>query len=210
MSTTVKAKPQTVSTGIYGSATTNKNGTTYNPSDFEKNLIGLTTTYIPQYIQQMVNPTYDSEIFKAQTEQRNRLANQSFENNLINPLVSRGLTRGSSINQMSNQFANKLADMEVDAMAQQDTANANVLNNLMNYYQMPYNMISPLTNLSNNLYMQEVNRAKNTTKGHAGIGSQIGGALGAGIGTAFGGPVGAYAGGAIGSGIGGIIGNNVK
>jgi len=154
-----KASPQTFNTGLYGSATTNKYGTTYNPTAFERNLINTTTSYIPQYLEQMVNPTYDSNIFKARTEQRNRLANQSFENNVINPLSARGLTRGSSINQMSGQFANKLADLEVDAMADEDTRNANMVNNLMTYYQVPYEMMMGISDFSNRQYQQSVANA---------------------------------------------------
>lgn len=156
-----KAKAQTVDTGgLYGSSRTGSKGTTYNASDFEKNLVNQTTSAIPEYLQQLTNPTYDSEIFKAQTAQRNRLANQSFENNLINPLASRGLTRGSSINQMSGQFANKLADLETDAMANEDNRVANVLNNLFSYYQTPYNMMSGLQNQSNSLYQDAAQRAQ--------------------------------------------------
>lgn len=160
MGASVKAKDKQFSTGgLYGSAVTTKHGTTYNPTDFEKKIVGLTTQYIPQYLEQMANPTYDSEIFKAQTAQRNRLANQSFENNLINPLANRGLTRGSSINQMSGQFANKLADLEVDAMAQEDQRMANNLNNMFNYYQIPFNMMMDISNFSNNQYQQGVQAA---------------------------------------------------
>ena len=66
----VKAKDQTVSTGgLYGSSTTGRNGTTYNASDFEKNLVNQTTSAIPEYLQQLTNPTYNSEVFKAQTQQ---------------------------------------------------------------------------------------------------------------------------------------------
>lgn len=160
MGASVKAKDKQFSTGgLYGSAVTTKHGTTYNPTDFEKKIVGLTTQYIPQYLEQMANPTYDSEIFKAQTAQRNRLANQSFENNLINPLANRGLTRGSSINQMSGQFANKLADLEVDAMANEDQRMANNLNNMFNYYQIPFNMMMDISNFSNNQYQQGVQAA---------------------------------------------------
>lgn len=160
MGSSVRAKDKQFSTGgLYGSALTTKHGTTYNPSDFERKIVGLTTQYIPQYLEQMANPTYDSEIFKAQTAQRNRLANQSFENNLINPLASRGLTRGSSINQISGQFANKLADLEVDAMANEDQRTANTLNNMFNYYQIPFNMMMDISNFSNNQYQQGVQAA---------------------------------------------------
>ena len=226
MSSSVKAKPQTFTNGLYGSATTNKNGTIYNPSSFEQQLINMTNSYIPQYMEQLVNPTYNSEIFKARTAQRNRLANQSFENNLINPLANRGLTRGSSINQMSNQFANNLANLEVDAMANEDTRNSNMLNNLFNYYNVPYNMMMGILNQSGKQYQQAYENALNETQirnkamanwvkaltggagdmlneGNAMGQSQLGGLLGSGAGYYFGGPAGAQ----IGSMIGGNLGN---
>ena len=216
MSSSIKAKPQTFSTGLYGLATTNKNGTRYNPSAFEKSLVNMTSSYIPKYMEQLVNPTYDSEIFKAQTQQRNRLANQSFENNVINPLASRGLTRGSSINQMSNQFANKLADLEVNAMANEDVRNSNMLNNLFNYYQKPYDMMMGVSNLSANSYNQAAKNNLTQTQNlnswaNALTGSMSGdennstwgSMLGAGAGYYYGGPVGSQ----IGSMIGGNIGN---
>lgn len=180
MSSKIKAKPQTFSSGnLYGSATTDKYGTTYNPSDFETKLINMTGKYIPQYMEQLVNPTYNSNIFKAQTAQRNRLANQSFENDLINPLASRGLTRGSSINQMSGQFAGKLADLETDAMANENTRNANMLNNLFGYYQVPYSNMMGIGNLSGNLYQQALRNAQNANEfnssGISSLASMLGG-----------------------------------
>lgn len=161
MSTKTKAKTQTVSTGgLYGSSTTGRHGSTYDPSDFEKQIVNMTTSYIPQYFEQLVNPTYDSAVFQAQTEARNKLASKSFENNLINPLASRGLTRGSSINQMSNQFASKLADLETEAMANEDTRNATMLGNLFNYYQIPFSMMNSLQKNSADAYQTSVAQAE--------------------------------------------------
>lgn len=166
-----KPKSQTVSTGgLYGSSTTNKHGTTYNPSQFETQLVNQTTAAIPQYLEQLINPSYDSEIFKAQTAQRNRLANQSFENNLINPLASRGLTRGSSVNQLSGQFANKLADLETDAMANEDARVQNILNSLLTTYQVPYNIMTGLNLQSQGLYGNQ--------KQNSGLFGDIAGAVG--------------------------------
>lgn len=195
MSSNTKVKTQTFSNGLYGTTTTNKNGTTYNPNDFEKNLINMTNNWIPQYMQQLVQPTYDSNVFKAQTEQRNRLANQAFENNLINPLASRGLTRGSSVNQMSNQFANKLADLENNAMANEDTRIANVLSELFKYYQVPYNMMST----SNGFNSGSLSNSQSST------GQALGSLAGAGLGAYFGGSTGAGVGSSIGGQIGGLF-----
>ena len=60
---------------------------------------------------------------------------------------------------MSNQFANKLADLEVDAMANEDVRNSNILNILFNYYQMPYDMMMGISNYSNNQYQQAYRNA---------------------------------------------------
>lgn len=180
-SSSSKPKKQKVDTGgLYGNSTTGRSGTTYDPSDFETNLVNTTTSAIPQYLQQMINPSYDSEIFKAQTAQRNKLANQSFENNLINPLASRGLTRGSSVNQLSGMFANKLADAEIAAMANEDARVQNILNALLSTYQVPYNMMQGLNSASQNLYGQEVRRvAQENANKNSMMGSliQAGGAV---------------------------------
>ena len=222
-----KPKAQTVNTGgLYGSSTTNKYGTTYNPSDFETQLINQTSAAIPQYLEQLINPSYDSEIFKAQTAQRNKLASQSFENNLINPLASRGLTRGSSVNQLSGQFANSLIDAEVAAMANEDSRVQNVLNSLFTSYLVPYNIMTGLNNQSQGLYanaQQAANSSNNLFGGIANAAGSILGSLGgsddkksnttddllktagAAAGTYFGGPAGGAAGGALGSLLGGLF-----
>ena len=186
-----KASTQNYNTGgLYGNASTGKTGTSYNPTSFETNLVNQTTSAIPEYLQQLVNPTYDSNIFKAQTAQRNRLANQSFENNLINPLASRGLTRGSSINQLSGQFANKLADLETDAMANEDIRVANILNNLFQYYQVPYNIMTGLSNQTNQAYANAVQQAAQANASKSDMWGKLASAAGGIAGSALGGPLG--------------------
>ena len=136
--------------GLYGSG---KSGgvNSFNPTSFQQNLVDTVGNAVPDYLQQMINPSYDSEIFKARTATRNNLANQSFENNVINPLTERGLTRGSSINQMSGEFANNLANLENQAMAEEDERVNNIVNQLMSYYQIPYNMMTGLQSNNQNL-----------------------------------------------------------
>lgn len=141
-----KAKMPTVNYdtgGMYGSGTAGKTNS-FNPTGFQSNLVKTTENAIPDYLNQMINPTYDSTVFKAQTAQRNKLASQSFENNLINPLAQRGLTRGSSINQMGNEFGKNLINAEQAAMTQEDARVSNILSNLFNYYQIPYNIMTGL------------------------------------------------------------------
>ena len=158
MSSGNKTKSQTYNTGgLYGNSTTNKNGTFYNPSSFETQLVNQTTSAIPSYLQQLVSPTYDSQSYKNRQQQLANAATQSLENNIVSPLSERGLTRGSSINQM----ANKLTDAELDLMNSEDSRVANVLSQLMNYYQVPYNMMSSANQASNNLYQNALANSNN-------------------------------------------------
>lgn len=129
--------------GMYGSGTAGKDNNFFG-TNFQQNLVKKSEQGIDQYLDQLVNPSYDSEVFKAQTDQRNRLAEQSYHNNLINPLASNGLTRGSSAIAMGNTFANTLANLEKDAMATEDQRVANVLGNLLQTYNVPYNQMMGL------------------------------------------------------------------
>ena len=133
-------------------------------------------------------------------QQLNNTARQSLENNVINPLAQRGLTRGSSVNQMSNQLNNKLTDAQLDLMNSEDTRVSNVLNQLFDYYGVPYNMMNPSAERSISLY-----QSANKNSGGSGMGSKIGAGLGAAIGAYFSGGTGAGAGAAVGSKVGGIF-----
>lgn len=197
MSSGNKVKDQTVSTGgLYGSATTGKRGTSFKPSDFQTQLVGQTSSAIPQYLQQLISPTYDSQSYNNRLQQLNNAAQTSLENNIISPLSQRGLTRGSSVNQMSNQLNNKLVDAQLDLMNSEDARVNSVLSQLMNYYQVPYNMMSGLMQGSQNLYSNA--QANAGDSGFGSIANSVGTLAGGGIGAYFGGPKGATAGAAIG------------
>lgn len=164
MSSGNKTKSQTYGTGgLYGSSTTNKNGTFYNPSSFEKQLVNQTTSAIPGYLQQLTNPTYDSEIFQSKLKRFNDVANQNFENNVINKMADRGLSRGSTVNQIIGQYNNSLLNAQQDLFNSEDSRVANVLSQLMNYYQVPYNMMTSANNASSGLYSQAQQNANNNS-----------------------------------------------
>lgn len=197
MSSGNKAKSQTYDTGgLYGSSTTGKRGTTYNPSGFETQLVNQTTSAIPGYLQQLISPTYDSQSYLNRQQQLSNSANRSLENDIISPLSQRGLTRGSSINQMSNQLANKLTDAQLDLMNSEDSRVSNILGQLMNYYQVPYNMMNTANQASSGLYSQALQNSKS---------GDFGSTLGSLAGTA----IGAYAGGPEGAGIGYKVGGSL-
>ena len=171
--------------GLYGSGTAGASNS-FKGTDFQNNLVRTTESAISNYLNQLVNPSYDSEIFKAQTSQRNRLANQSFENNLMNPLASRNLTRGSSVNQMSNEFANNLANLETSAMANEDARVGNVLSQLFNYYQVPYNMMMGLQNNASQMALAQMQAQANMDNANASRRSNMLNGLAGGIGSMMG------------------------
>lgn len=180
-----KAKMPTINYdtgGLYGSGSAGKTNT-FNPTGFQSNLVKTTENAIPDYINQMINPTYDSNVFKAQTVQRNKLANQSFENNLINPLASRGLTRGSSVNQMSNEFGKNLIDAEQAAMTQEDSRVANILSNLFNYYQIPYSMMNGLQSNAQNLVSAQMQADAQNRQSQSGLLGSMAGSIGSMLGS---------------------------
>ena len=162
--------------GLYGSGTAGGSNT-FNPTSFQSNLVKTSESGINDYLNQLINPTYDSEVFKAQTQQRNKLANQSFENNVMSPMASRGLTRGSNVNAMGNTFASNLADLETQAMANEDTRTQNVLNQLLSTYQLPYNIMTGLQNSATGLVGQQANlNSQNQSARNNLLGGLIGGA----------------------------------
>lgn len=182
-----KAKNQTYNTGgLYGSSTTGKNGTTYNPSSFETQLVKQTTSSIPQYLQQLTNPSYDSEIFQSKLKRFNDVANQNFENNVINNMASRGLSRGSTVNQITGQYNNSLLNAQQDLFNSEDNRVSNVLNQLMNYYQVPYNMMTTANQASSGLYQNALANNNNNN-----LWGSIANAAGTIAGGYFGGPGGA-------------------
>lgn len=179
--------------GLYGSGSAGANNS-FNPTDFQKTVVNKTESSIPEYMNQLVNPTYDSNVFKAQTANRNNLAKTSFENNLMQPLAERGLTRGSSVNAATNEFGNNLANLETQAMASEDSRVNNVLSNLFGYYQIPYNMMTGMQNNANQMAMSQMqaqaqlDAANAQSKGamYAGIASGLG-SLGGGMAGGLGG-----------------------
>lgn len=145
----------TYDTGLYGSSTSTKNGTTWTPTSFQTQLVNYAQDNIPSLLQQYSTPTTDSAWYQANKAIRQQAQNDAFENQVINPLASRNLTRGSSVNALSNMFANDVARQERQALLDESNRAGEMAQQLMNYYQIPYAMMSD----SNVRAMQQTNMA---------------------------------------------------
>ena len=145
----------TYDTGLYGSSTSTKNGTTWTPTSFQTQLVNYAQDNIPTLLNQYLNPSGDSEWYQQNKAIRQQAQQDAFENQVINPLASRNLTRGSSVNALSNMFANDVARQERQALLDDSDRAGQLASQLLNYYQLPYAMMSD----SNTKAMQQANLA---------------------------------------------------
>ena len=136
--------------GLYGSSTTTPFGTTYTPTQFQKQLVGQVQGYVPSLIDYMVNPTTDNAYYQAQKNVRQQAQNDALENQVINPLASRNLTRGSAGQSLINSYADSVARQEAQALADSQGQTSALLSQLMGIYEVPYNMMTGVSQLSQN------------------------------------------------------------
>jgi len=180
--------------GLYGSSTTNASGTTYNPSDFEKSLVGTSQSGITNALSQLTNPTYDSADFNKYKSDLQGQQQNGFENNVVNPLISRGLLGTNGVQNLSNIYGNTMNQQTSDLMDKYKAQNSSVLQQLLSTYAMPYDMMKGTTGISNGLASNVANfnsqiyaadQARNAALYQA-LGTAVGGAA-SGAGSAFGG-----------------------
>ena len=177
----------TTDTGLFGTATTSGKGSTFNPANFQKNLIGVTEANAANSLQNYLNPDYESEDYKRGEEYYTNKMNNMLENNYLNPALSRNLLRGSTASDIMRGFGQDLANTEYE---RQQQYKADQLQNYM-AAMMPYTTIYDISKgtqglsnaLSNavsnyNLQAYQANQAGGSGLGSAlgGLGSVLGGA----------------------------------
>lgn len=198
--------------GEFGSA--NASGVNLSPMASEN--VRTTQSGIGQYLNELINPSYDNESFRARQELLDA-SNRQYANQLGAEAIARG-ARGSATQNILNAIAaNRNADMR-QAMTQEDARVQNILNSLAgiegNYFnqsnimgnnilqrvlqnQAAENAAREYNSKLENAYRSSVDKWKQ------GIFQSIGEAAGSAIGGYFGGPMGAYAGGQAGKTMGG-------
>lgn len=138
----------TTNTGLWGSSTTGPSGTTFSPTQFQKQLIGSVESYIPQTLDYMMNPTTDNAYYQAQKNVRQQAQNDAFENQVVNALASRNLSRGSAGQGLINSYADSVARQEAQALADAQGQASALLSQLMGLYAAPYEMMQGTSQLS--------------------------------------------------------------
>ena len=183
----VPAQPTTkTDTGLFGSATTGSFGSTFNPTDFQKQYTGMTE----QAILNAQNAINNREIAQEAVDNMNRQYQLDFQNNLLAPALSKGWLRGSTaqdVATVANQdYQNRRYDLVNQELARQNEQLANALAGYTTMYDIAKGNTN-LSNAANQLASQYILKQISANNGsNSNIGSLIGNLAGSAAGSYFG------------------------
>lgn len=168
----------TINTGLFGKATTKKSGTTYKPTSFQKELVGISEQNAGNALRNYLNPDYESEDYKRGDEYYTNKMAQTLQNDYLAPALQRNLLRGSSANDIMRGFANDLAASEYER--QQDYRDQQLQNYMaaMMPYTSIYDMQQGTSGLSEALSNAIGSYNLNNKSKSSGLGSLLGSAGG--------------------------------
>ena len=183
----VPAQPTTkTDTGLFGTATTGSFGSTFNPTDFQKQYTGMTE----QSILNAQNAINNREIAQEAVDNMNRQYQTDFQNNLLSPALSKGWLRGSTaqdVATVANQdYQNRRYDLVNQELARQNEQLANALAGYTTMYDIAKGTTG-LSNAANQLasnYILKQMALNNSSNSN--IGSLIGNLAGSAAGSYFG------------------------
>lgn len=132
-------------TGLFGTSTTGSFGSTFNPTDFQKQYTGMTE----QAILNAQNSINNREIAQEAVDNMNRQYQTDFQNQLLAPALSKGWLRGSTaqdVATVANQdYQNRRYQLVNDELSRQNEQLANALAG----YTTMYDIAKGTTGLSN-------------------------------------------------------------
>ena len=169
----------------FGSA--NASGTSLTPQASQN--VATTQSGIGQYLNELINPSYDNASFKARQELLDQ-SNQAYANQLGANAIARGARGSATQNILNSVMANRANDMR-QAMTQEDARIQNILNQLnatnANYFNQANTMAGNVTqrqlanaaaqNAANMKYNEDYNSWKNNlySAGLTAAGAVLGG-----------------------------------
>ena len=181
------AQPTTkTDTGLFGTATTGSFGSTFNPTDFQKQYTGMTE----QAILNAQNAINNREVAQEAVDNMNRQYQTDFQNQLLAPALSKGWLRGSTaqdVATVANQdYQNRRYDLVNQELARQNEQLANALAGYTTMYDIAKGATG-LSNAANQLASNYVLRQIAANNGsNSNIGSLIGNLAGSAAGSYFG------------------------
>ena len=173
-------------TGLFGTATTGSFGSTFNPTDFQKQYTGMTE----QAILNAQNAINNREIAQEAVDNMNRQYQTDFQNNLLAPALSKGWLRGSTaqdVATVANQdYQNRRYDLVNQELARQNEQLANALAGYTTMYDIAKGTTG-LSNAANQLASNYILKQIAVNNGsNSNIGSLIGNLAGSAAGSYFG------------------------
>lgn len=144
-------------TGLFGTTITKGSGSTFKPTDFQKNLVGVTENNAIGALDRYLNPItsdrniYEDEDFLRGDEYFNNQLNKQLQNNYLAPALSNNLLRGSTASDIMRGFGQDVYDRLYER--QEDYRNQQLQNYMaaMLPYTTVYDMMKGTTGLSNAL-----------------------------------------------------------
>lgn len=191
--------------GLFGSSTTSKKGTTYDPENWMAGINNTAASGIGTTLNNMLSNDYSNDAnFQAYQDNLNRQAQQNYDASVLSPLANRGLMRSTGLQAATNSFNNSLIDNTTDLMDNYYNRQANNLSNLLNTQNALFNYITGVnqgsqTNSQNvsNYNMQKYQQDQANKQAMWNTLAQTAGTI---AGAAVGGSLGKAAGGFAGSG----------
>lgn len=141
--------------GLFGSTTTGSFGSTFNPTDFQKQFV----TNAENAMLNAQNAYNNREVAQEAVDNMNRQYQLDFQNNLLAPALSKGLARGSTMQDVLSIANQDYQNKRYDLVNQELNRNQQALaNNLANYMTI-YDISKGVTGLSNALNQANANYA---------------------------------------------------
>lgn len=149
--------------GLFGSSTTSKNGTTFNPTGWQTSTANTAGQGISTSLSNMLSNDYANDPnFKAYQNQLNKSMAQSYDTSVLGQLANRGLMRSSGLQSATNAFNDTLANKVTDLYDNYYNRQANNLANSINAANAIYNYITGINtgsqNNANNVSDYNLNR----------------------------------------------------
>ena len=146
-----KKKPSYASTtfdtgDLFGSATTNKQGTTYTPASWMSNTMGTVGNNLNSTLSNMLSGDFSNDAnYQAYQNNLNRQMSNAFDTDVLSQLSNKGLMRSSGLQAATNAFADTLANNQMNLYDSYYNRQANNLSNLLNTSNALYNYLAGLT-----------------------------------------------------------------
>ena len=149
--------------GLFGSSTTSKNGTTFNPTGWQTSTANTAGQGISSSLSNMLLNDYANDPnFKTYQNQLNKSMAQSYDTSVLGQLANRGLMRSSGLQSATNAFNDTLANKVTDLYDNYYNRQANNLTNSINAANAIYNYITGINtgsqNNANNVSNYNLNR----------------------------------------------------